>query len=111
MVPDLVIMVNMIVCGAIFWSCVCRLKMTHKGVFPRVRNRYVLIGGGSVFSAFGHYIFPIWGGEAIGMVILILAVAIGFWLDKGDWEHGVPKSATTQPSELLDETGNRISRK
>jgi len=107
MVPDLVIVINLIVCGAIFWSCVCRLKLTHRRVFPRVRYRYVAIGGGSMFSGFGHWIFPIWGGEAIGMVIFVISVAIGFWLDKRDWDNGVPDSATKR-GELLDESGNPI---
>lgn len=109
MVPDVVIMINMIACGAIFWSCVCRLKMTSKRVMPHVRWRYVFIGGGAVFSAWGRWIFPIWGGEAIGMVVFIIAVAVGFWLDKRDWDNGVPASAT-KPAELLDESGNPISR-
>lgn len=88
---------------AIFYSCVCRLKMTHKGVFLRVRNRYVLIGGGSLFSAFGVWIFPWYGGELYGMAIFVFAVAAGFWLDRKDWEYGVPPTATTQPGELHED--------
>lgn len=86
---------------AIFYACVCRLRKTDSRVFLRVRNRYMIIGGGSLFSAFGYWVFPWYGGEAYGLCIFVGAVAIGFWLDKKDWDHGVPPSAT-QPGELYE---------
>lgn len=78
---------------SIFWACVCRLKQTGKRVHLRVRNRYVLIGVGSLFSAFGYWVFPVHGGELYGLCIFIASVALGFWLDKKDWDDGPPPSA------------------
>ena len=104
MLDQRVLLIVVIASLGIFYSCVCRLKMTHQGVFLRVRNRYVLIGGGSLFSAFGSWIFPWYGGELYGMAIFIVSIALGFWLDRKDWEHGIPPTATTEPGELHEAT-------
>lgn len=93
MVNEKVLMLIIIMSLAIFWSCVCRLKQTGTRVHLRVRNRYAIIGAGSLFSAFGFWVFPFYGGEVYGLGIFVGSVALGFWLDKKDWDHGPPRSA------------------
>lgn len=94
MLVNELVLINMILCLGIAWSCTCRLKMTHKRVKLSVRNRYVIIGTGSLLGAFGRWVFPFWGGDGLGLVLFVAAIAVGFFLDKNDWEHGVPPSAT-----------------
>lgn len=81
-------------CGGIFWSCICRLNMTHKDVLPRVRHRYWLIGTASLIVPFGGFIFPFEYGGMFAIAMFFVANALGFWLDRKDWERGVPPSAT-----------------
>jgi hypothetical protein len=105
MVNENVLVIIIILSLAIFWSCICRLKQTGKSVQLRVRNRYVIIGVGSLFSAFGFWVFPFYGGEIYGLGIFVGSVAVGFWLDKKDWDHGPPASAFKGEQ---DETRNRV---
>lgn len=93
MVNEKFLLLVIVLSLGIFWSCVCRLKQTGKGVHLRVRNRYAIIGTGALFSAFGYWIFPVYGGEIYGMGIFVGSIALGFWLDKKDWAHGPPPSA------------------
>lgn len=102
------ILVNILVGLTIAFSCGCRLNMTSRRVYLRVRNRYAIIGSGALFLAFGHWIFPYWDGAYIGATIFAVSIVLGFWLDKRDWERGVPPSAT-MPGELGDETGRPVS--
>ena len=101
------ILINVIVGLTIAYACVCRLTMTSKRVYLHVRNRYAIIGSGGLFLAFGHWIFPYWDGAYIGATIFAISIVLGFWLDKRDWDRGVPPSAT-KPGELLDESGKPL---
>lgn len=107
MVDERLVLINLVMCSSIFWACVCRLRMTTKRVYPRVRNRYVIIGTGSLCGGFGQWLFPFDMGVYLGLCIFVGAIALGFWLDKKDWDNGPPASAT-KPGELYDEAGNRI---
>lgn len=93
-VYDRIVGVNLILCFFVFWACACRLKMTSKRVRLSVRNRYVVIGTGSMFGGLGHWIFQFPGGGYVGLVLFVVSIAMGFWLDKEDWRHGPPPSAT-----------------
>lgn len=92
--------VSLVCALGIFWSCVCRLQMTHRKVIARVRYRYAIMGTGSLFAAFGPFL-PGENGGLYGVSIFIACVAVGFWLDRADWKHGVPPSAT-MPGDLDD---------
>lgn len=96
MLQDFAVLIIFVSSLLIFWSCVCRLNLTHKGVYARVRWRYSIIGTGSLFAAFGPFIFP---NGLYGVAIFFAAHGIGFVLDRKDWAHGVPESAT-QPGSL-----------
>lgn len=85
--------------AVVFYACVCRLKLTHKGVYARVRNRYVLLGVGALCAILGPFIFKEEGGGLYGVAIFFVSVAASFLLDQQDWSHGVPDSATI-PGEL-----------
>jgi hypothetical protein len=88
-------LVLLIVCssGFIFYACVCRLQMTNRDVLPRVRHRYWLIGTASLIAPFGAWL-PFENGGLVGIAFFFVANAVGFLLDKADWAHGVPDSAT-----------------
>ena len=87
--------------GGVLYSCVCRLTMTHRKVFSRVRMRYVIIGVGCLFALLGGVVFPGEHPALYGFAIYFVANALGFWLDRKDWAHGVPESAT-EPGELYE---------
>lgn len=93
MLSNTLLVINMILCLGIAWSCSCRLDMSSKKVKLLVRNRYTIIGTGALFGAFGRWVFPFWGGDGIGLIVFVGAVAVGFLMDKVDWEHGVPHTA------------------
>lgn len=95
----LAIAVILVSSAVVFWACVCRLKLTHKGVYARVRNRYVILGVGALCAILGPFIFKEEGGGLYGVAIFFVSVAVSFLLDQQDWEHGVPESAT-MPGEL-----------
>lgn len=107
MTYDNLVTINVAFCLFIFWACVCRLKMTSASIKIKVRSRYILIGAGALFGAFGNWVFPFYGGAYAGLVILVVALAVAFWLDKADWEHGPPESAHTQPGELHEDKPKR----
>ena len=98
MVEKLLVLLNMVLCSFIFYACVCRLKMTSEAVYPSVRLRYVIIATGALCGGFGVWIFAPWteplGGVLVGLFLFVLAVAIGFYMDRRDWAKGVPESAT-----------------
>jgi hypothetical protein len=103
---NLAIIVIVVSAVGTLYSCICRLTLTHRGVYGRVRNRYVIIGVGCLFAIFGGAIFPGDRPALIGFAIYFAANALGFWLDRKDWAKGVPESATI-PGELYERKPSR----
>lgn len=107
MLIDGLIVANLFICLGIAWACKCRLDKTSDRVYAHVIWYYACIGTGSLFGAFGHWVFPRPEGVIIGMVLFSLSIAISFLLDMVEWKNGAPKGAT-KPGELLDAKGNKL---
>lgn len=97
--PLAVSMLNLLVCGGIFFICFCRVIATDGRVLLRVRVKFCLIGGTAMWVG----VSPMWGSYA-GMEILSFtsSVAVGLLAETFQWRHGPPASVRvdTMPASL-----------
>lgn len=89
----------------IFFCCVARIGQSSRRVRLKIRNKYTLVGSGSLFGAFGFWVFPFHGGELCGLAVFVASVAFSMYLDGDDWTDGPPPSAFKGES---DEASSRV---
>lgn len=92
-------LLNLLVCGALVWTCVCRLNvMSGAGTLRTFRLKYVVLFTAAVASAFSPVLFREWPT----MTQIGISGAFLFVLGAGSkaWKHGVPQYAQSDPAPL-----------
>lgn len=99
--PRLCGVIVLVFCIGIFWSCFCRLRVSSRSVFIRVRFKYAVLMGGSVALGLQPLLFAHWPGP--GAAIFSSAVFIYLVCGMHRWRHGPPADQMSQPAELNPE--------
>jgi hypothetical protein len=79
---------NLIVCGACVWACICRLNTMSDAVPKRVRFQFVALLVGCLASGLQPMLFKEWPG--VGQTVLAVCVLIGLVISMPRWRHGPP---------------------
>lgn len=89
MTPTLIASLNLIVCMACAWTCICRLNRMHKRVRKSVCLQFTAVMGGAVASGFQPILFASWPGA--GQLCFSIGVLIMLIIGVDRWRHGPPE--------------------
>lgn len=88
---------NLGLCIAVAWSCVCRLNMLHHGVDWRPRAMFCALLTGATAHGLGPWLFH--DGAGVGATILSASVLAGLLMTANRWRDGAP-TGLTAPAEF-----------
>lgn len=97
---QMLIGINLLICGYIFWICLYRLGVSSPDVHPYVRGYYTLLLTGAV--AYGLQA-PLFGYiPTPAGVFFALCVMVGLLMSRERWSQGAPdevlKATVTRPN-------------
>ncbi len=92
-------LVNTFVCGAIMIICICRLGISHTGIFKLVRLKYTMLLTGSFAYGFQPFLFGTWPTPA-GMLFSATVLG-GLFCSAHRWRGTPPEEVHTAPAELI----------
>jgi hypothetical protein len=96
----LINLVNLLLCTAIGWGCVCRLNLLHHGVDWRPRLMFCTLLTGVTAHGMAPWLFK--ENAGIGDTILSATVLASLLLSAHRWRRGAPIGLTA-PAEFDDE--------
>lgn len=90
-------LVNLVLCCAVGWACICRLNLLNRHVDMRPRLMFCLLLTGATAHGMAPWLFRESAG--FGDTILSAAVLISFLLSAHRWRQGAPVGLTA-PAEF-----------
>ncbi|MBY0469280.1 MAG: hypothetical protein K2Q07_09915 [Burkholderiaceae bacterium] len=93
-------LVNLLLCTAIGWGCICRLNLLHRGVDWRPRLMFCTLLTGGTAHGMAPWLFKEPAG--LGDTILSVAVLASLLLSAHRWRQGAP-IGLTGPAEFDDQ--------
>lgn len=92
-VHQLLAMLNLAICAAIGWACICRLNSSVCRLYLLARARYALLLAGAIASGLQPLLFNSW--PSAGSVVLAAAVLVFLVINVVRWyQPTVPRKGS-----------------